>query len=266
MALQEIFQKTRSGVFLISFIDGASRKSVASGTAFLCNGHLVTNHHVFLGPQSSAVFITNDSGTPSNVCFTTTYADFKSRLKSGSVESSYDFAILDIPEISGDDSAFKFELDQAAKTRVGDEVVFLGFPFGSNKVTFHAGMVSSLHRNNDVEIIQLDASVNASNSGGPLLDPASGKVIGIITRKATGLTNAFENLKQVLLNNVEFLQSQHDFAIQIGNIDINAALQAGQRQMLITAKEIERQANVGIGYAFSTRHLLEDNLMSPTDF
>src|SRR5688500_7736870 len=36
---------------------------------------------------------------------------------------------------------------------------------------------------------------------------------------------------------------------------------SGQRQILVTLGEIERQANVGIGYAFSAEHLMNDNLI-----
>jgi hypothetical protein len=39
-------------------------------------------------------------------------------------------------------------------------------------------------------------------------------------------------------------------------IDTVDALKAGQRQVLLTLDEIERQANVGIGYAISAKHLL----------
>jgi hypothetical protein len=35
--------------------------------------------------------------------------------------------------------------------------------------------------------------------------------------------------------------------------------------MLITMDEIERQANVGIGYAFSADHLLEENCLRVED-
>ena len=50
-------------------------------------------------------------------------------------------------------------------------------------------------KSNGVDIIQLDASVNSSNSGGPLIHPESGDVFGIITRKATGLTDMFDELR-----------------------------------------------------------------------
>jgi hypothetical protein len=46
-----------------------------------------------------------------------------------------------------------------------------------------------------------------------------------------------------------------------GGIDLLQTLEAGQSQMLMTLGEIERQANVGIGYAISVEHLLNDNLI-----
>ena len=43
-----------------------------------------------------------------------------------------------------------------------------------------------------------------------------------------------------------------------GSYDLVQILGAGQHQMLMTLSEIERQANVGIGYAHSIKHLLSD--------
>jgi hypothetical protein len=50
-------------------------------------------------------------------------------------------------------------------------------------------------------------------------------------------------------------------AANFGGIDLLATFQAGQSQMLGTLGEIERQATVGIGYAISVEHLLNDNLI-----
>lgn len=58
--------------------------------------------------------------------------------------------------------------------------------------------ISSFYAQNGVDVIQLDAGVNPSNSDEPLLDLASGRVISIVTRKGTGLTRAFDELEKLL--------------------------------------------------------------------
>jgi hypothetical protein len=49
--------------------------------------------------------------------------------------------------------------------------------------------------------------------------------------------------------------------MRVGVVDPVAGLRASQHQMLATLGEIERQANVGIGYAFSAEHIMSDNLI-----
>lgn len=125
----------------------------------------------------------------------------------------------------------------------------------------HRGITSSFFIKNNVKVIQLDASINQSNSGGPLVDPQSGNVIGIITRKGTGLSKMFEELCKSFDQQIEF-QSKfigtmyHEEGDE--QLDPINALVEGQRQFKKLAKEIERSANVGIGYAFSIKHIQEE--------
>jgi S1-C subfamily serine protease len=123
-------------------------------------------------------------------------------------------------------------------------------------------VISSFYTSGIAKIIQLDASVNAGNSGGPLIDPNAGAVIGMVTRKATGLSQLFHQLRGSIKNNIAVAEAAAaGGGISIGGIDPVRALIASQNQMMMTMDEIERQANVGIGYAFSAEHLLEEICM-----
>ena len=63
---------------------------------------------------------------------------------------------------------------------VGQDVLAIGFPLGNVSPSVTKGIVSIVFTYADVEWIQMDASVNPGNSGGPLLD-SRGRVIGIVT-------------------------------------------------------------------------------------
>lgn len=78
------------------------------------------------------------------------------------------------------------ELGDSDTLRVGQWVIAVGSPGGlDNTVTF--GIISGLDRSSavvglpmkKVDFIQTDASINAGNSGGPLVDVATGRVIAI---------------------------------------------------------------------------------------
>jgi S1-C subfamily serine protease len=110
-------------------------------------------------------------------------------------------------------------------------------------------------------MIQIDGSVNAGNSGGPLLDATTGDVIGLVTRKATGLTKAFDHLRTALIQNYRITTQAR--GLEIMGIDPYEALGSGFASILHMMSEIERQANVGIGYAISSKHLRDESVINP---
>lgn len=256
MTVTELYEQCRSGVLHVVFMQEGRR--LASGSAFIAHGRVITNNHVFAGPVEAQVVIRSHDSDPDDVYDGIVLAgdDFRTRLVSGSDERHQDYAILDVPEINKR-ARFDFEFGDPTGVAVGDEVVFLGYPFEHLNLVCHAGMVSSRYQSGGVDIIQLDASVNQSNSGGPLLDMSSGSVVGIITRKATGLTDQFDHLYEVFDRNIAELQKPQT-SISIGGVDPVQALIVGQNQMKQLAREIQRSANVGIGYAFSIAHVAAD--------
>lgn len=94
-------------------------------------------------------------------------------------------------------------LDQGGAAREGQSVVLMGFPIGGAlgfSVVAHRGMIASITtaalpaptaqqldpralvrlREGNYEVLQLDATAYPGNSGGPLLDADSGRVVGIV--------------------------------------------------------------------------------------
>ena len=71
----------------------------------------------------------------------------------------------------------------AATIRIGEEVVALGYPFGTlglENMTISTGVVSAFQSFDDINYVQTDAAINPGNSGGPLLD-MNGQVVGMNT-------------------------------------------------------------------------------------
>lgn len=163
-----------------------------------------------------------------------------------SSEHSYDYMILDIPGAATNRHNFEFS---SAEPAIGESAMILGYPFEHNNLTLHQGFISSLFEDGVAKMIQVDMSVNASNSGGPLVRPQDGLVYAVVARKATGLTDAFKGLLDSLRANVDALEAARTGSMVLLNgIDPLEMFTIAQVQMEMAAREIRRSANVGIGY------------------
>lgn len=113
--------------------------------------------------------------------------------------SEHDLALLRIEVPVGT----AFSLGDSARIREGDNLAFMGFPIGGVlgfSVVTHRATVSSITaaalpsptaqglkeqairglRNGTFNIFQLDATAYPGNSGGPLFDPESGELVGVM--------------------------------------------------------------------------------------
>lgn len=257
MDIQGIIKTVRSGVCKIEFYK--DNNLVNSGSGFIYKNKLITNSHVF-HPEGS-IF-------PENTKLILIFGDNRKiettiknlELEVGSDEANADYAVYKIP--NKDNDKFNFELSNLDSVNEGDEVLLFGFPFDANYLTTHHGRISSIFENNGIKKIQIDASVNQGNSGGPLYHMSTNKVIGIVTRKESGLTKDFDALLSSFSSNIEVLKNAQKSGgiIQMFGINPIKFFEESQSQMKLISKNIKRSANTGIGYAFSCGKLLKENI------
>ena len=144
-----------------------------SGTGFIFNpmGYAVTCAHVVQNATEIYVRI----GTAE---------DAVQQAKVVSCDTQADIAIL----LIDGQGYYSASIDLDTRATLGDEVVILGYPFGSKvaddvmgmSVSFTRGYVSSRQIKNGLEQVFLDVSAKAGNSGSPVLNRRTGKVIGIL--------------------------------------------------------------------------------------
>ncbi|HYD31873.1 MAG TPA: DegQ family serine endoprotease [Azospirillaceae bacterium] len=140
-------------------------KAMSAGSGFIigADGHIVTNNHVI--DKASEVQVTLHDGRT-----------LKARVIGR--DDKTDLAVL---KVDTDKPLPYLQFGDSDKARVGDWVIAVGNPFGLGG-TVTAGIVSA--RGRDIQqgpyddFLQLDASINRGNSGGPTFD-TSGQVIGI---------------------------------------------------------------------------------------
>jgi len=197
----------------------------------MLKNHLVTNQHV-IGDIQKYIYKNNE------LAFVELSYYLESERKPIKIESqvfldslifcrhenSWDYAVLRIPELEIE-NIYNFELGNPDLLKVGDDIAFLGFPLGVEHLTCSYGIVSALYQSNNVDKIQLDANVNPGSSGSPLFRPDTGQVIGIVTRKRTGLEDKFEENKSILSEFAKQLHINSGLDFFVNDIDYPANLQ-----------------------------------------
>ncbi|MGH7004542.1 MAG: Do family serine endopeptidase, partial [Alphaproteobacteria bacterium] len=146
---------------------GLTERMRALGSGFIIDpaGYIVTNNHVIDDADKIMVTLTDGRKFPAKLV---------------GRDTKTDLALL---KIEGDGKLPAVDLATAGEGRVGDWVMAVGNPFGLGG-TVTVGIISA--RNRDLrsgpydDYLQVDASINHGNSGGPLFD-MNGKVVGINT-------------------------------------------------------------------------------------
>jgi S1-C subfamily serine protease len=147
--------------FLDAVVVVSTPAGIGSGFFVSSDGYIVTNRHVIGDRATASVKIRSG---PSLTAATVAASPEK------------DLALL---KISGDGFR-RLELSTGADAGVGREVIAIGTP-QELSWSVSKGIVSAVRDQRKVRLIQTDAAVNAGNSGGPLIELSSGKVIGVNT-------------------------------------------------------------------------------------
>jgi len=211
-------------------------------------------------PQATDVLLrfVNEDGYTDFASKRMSSTDFQARLLDGMSKNSWDYAILDfsIPEF---DTVPSLCLTSQDKFTIGQSVALFGFQFDQPNLSIHTGILSSRFVTGGVKYLQLHVSVNQGNSGGPLIDPKTTEVIGIVTRKMTGLTRQFDELLESFSENIRALEqaSKSGTITMFNYIDPIDVFKVSQRQMAKISREIKRSANVGVGYAHELEKIRE---------
>lgn len=239
----------RSICSIIYFRNG---ERIASGTGFKVGEKLITNNHVIQVPGSTDVWLrfVNEDGFTDFAVKKMSFSDFTSRLIDGMPEDSWDYAILDF-NLAEFNTIPSLQLCTQDKFEIGQPIALFGFQFDQPNLSLHSGILSSRFVRADVKYLQLQTSVNQGNSGGPLIDPNTSEVIGIVTRKMTGLTRQFDELLKSFSENIRVLEDARKHgSMQMFGVDPIEVFKVSQTQMAKISTEIRRSANVGVGYAY----------------
>lgn len=265
--LAHTIERVQSGVIHIRVeCDG---QQVASGSGFLHQGHLITNNHNLQlirqqARQRAGLEVVLRSNVPGmKQTFREvrlTPEQFHACLVDGSEEERFDYAVLWVQELAAQ-GRYEFTFGSPERWRMGDEVALLGYPLNHQNLTCHTGIISSRYRKGNVQYLQLDASVNPSNSGGPLIDPQTGAVLGIVTRRHDGFTTLFGDIQAFFEWQRDRYQGDLLADLRPRQYEMDLERQAAGK-IVTLLEQLRRSANVGIGYAFSIEHVAASHVFA----
>ena len=186
----QVYAKTHKSVVAVSCIvtrDGGFGQttqgtSTGSGFIFSEDGYVATNYHVVEGATKITVI---------------TYDEQEYTAKLVGHDQANDVAVLKV-EAQG---LQKVDLGSSDDLIVGDQVVAIGHPLGSETATLTVGYVSAKDQSittdgSIINMLQTDAAINSGNSGGPLFN-MKGEVVGITTAKYSGTTNSGASIESI---------------------------------------------------------------------
>ena len=165
---QSVVHITTKVTSMDSFLQVSTHEGSGSGSVLNKDGLILTNYHVIEGAREISVRINGTSYPATSL---------------GEDEAT-DIAVLRID--APPEELIPLEWGDSSKLRVGQRVYAIGNPFGLER-SMSAGMIASLNRQIPSaksremgSLIQVDASINRGNSGGPLLN-TRGQIVGMNT-------------------------------------------------------------------------------------
>ncbi|GEN57527.1 peptidase S1 [Halolactibacillus alkaliphilus] len=164
-SLQQIIHHAQKSVVKIS-VDTSTSNRLGSGFLYNSRGDIITNAHVIEGANTIEVTLSSTETYPAAIV---------------GMSKEKDIAVIRVPQLM---NQRPIELNTTDDIEVGTPILALGSPLGyQNSVS--VGIISGTNRSFDIngyaydEVYQISSNITHGNSGGPLIDQTTGKVIGI---------------------------------------------------------------------------------------
>lgn len=216
------------------------------GYVLTCNHvvchYVIENHILKEANYSNKITVRFEDGTelPAKIAFTQSLAEDNRPLL-------YDYALL---KIEGTDYE-TVNVGSYDSVDEGSDVYFCGYPLSSQHLTTHRGMISAKYTQKGTfnytlqKLFQIDGAVNKGNSGGPVFDLATGKVIGIISTREGGISNELNDLRDYITTQ----KKQGSGAVYIQGVDPLPVI-------VELTNTLDKYISVGIGHAISLEYAM----------
>jgi len=225
-----------------------SGSNIGSGFSFIRDDIIVTNHHV-IEPSQINPTIPILGRTENGI-------EVALELLKFSPKDQSDWAVL---RIIGKLHSGRNVLtpDSSPNYERGQHIIFSGFPHGIPHLLTQEAQISGKI---DDKKFYINGIVNDGNSGGPIINAETGKIIGIVTqRRFVGNFQLQKTLNEIrqLQNHCKQLM-QGTCGVVIMGINFADFANLISSSLDVVSQVITANANTGIGIGFSTDEIVDE--------
>ncbi|NVO09872.1 MAG: trypsin-like peptidase domain-containing protein [Bacteroidales bacterium] len=255
--LSQVWKSCHGSVCSLNF-QNERGVSIDTLSGFKVNESLVTTDFAFYIPKAKKVeisFVGEDANSVT-ASMKIPYKEFINDLRIGVFDNHTGYSIfnLDFPDFKEIPS---LKLSERRKFSIGQQVALLAFSMGYSNLSLRSGIISSFFTNHEGgRCFQYDGISCLGNSGGPIIDPETKQVVGIVSRRNTPVSRSYKQLVDIITANIDEL-SKIQGVVKYGDVDPIQVLVANQSQIKQLANNIYRYSAFG-----TTQVVMLDQILS----
>jgi hypothetical protein len=246
---KSLWKNLHGAVCSINFYSDNGIK-LTSLTGFKVDNYIVTDEYIYKILKCDEVVFqfVKDDGFSQSRTIKMSFIEFTDRVNRLVEYENEGFALIEFDQIDTSEIP-SMSINLEKDFSIGQQIAVIGYHVDQDNLSLKNGIISSFFKQkNDKRFIQFDAAIKQGNSGSPLIDVESGKVIGVAGYRLAAITKSYEAFKQIIEENLRLLKKSEG-QMNILEIDPIQVLIANQNQLKQVSKEFYRSAAMSFGYA-----------------
>jgi len=246
---KKLWKDFHSAVCSINFYSDNGIK-LTSLTGFKVNSFIVTDEYIYKITKCDEVLFqfVDDDGFTIKHTIKMAFNEFTERINRIAEFEEEGYALIDIEDLDVKVIP-SLSIDTDLQVGIGESIGVIGYHIDQENLSLKNGIVSSFFKSpNGKRFIQFDAAIKQGNSGSPLINLKTGKIIGVVGYRLSSITKSYEAFKHIINENLKLLKKSEG-KMNILDIDPIQVLIANQHQLKQISREFYRSASMTFGYA-----------------